>query len=49
MMHLFEGAMLAIRNPGGHSFPKGSEQRATEYLLLLSLLAYKVQEANKTQ
>ena len=23
MMHLFEGAVLAIRNPGGHSFPEG--------------------------
>ena len=22
-MHLFEGAVLAIRNPGGHSFPEG--------------------------
>ncbi len=23
MMHLFEGAVLAIRNPGGHGFPGG--------------------------
>ena len=45
MMHLFEGAVLAIRNPGGHSFPEGSEQRAMEYISLLSLLAYRVQEA----
>lgn len=44
-MHLFEGAVLAIRNPGAHSFPEGSEQRAIEYLSLLSLLAYRVQEA----
>ena len=51
MMHLFEGAVLAIRNPGGHAFPEGSEQRVTEYISLLSLLAYRVQEAkikNKT-
>src|SRR5688572_29238371 len=39
MMHLFEGAVLGIRNPGGHSFPEGPEQRAIEYLSLLSLLA----------
>jgi len=47
MMHLFEGAVLAIRNPGGHSFPEGSEQRAMEYICFLSLLAYRVQEAKK--
>ena len=45
MMHLFEGAVLGIRNPGGHSFPEGPEQRALEYISLLSLLAYRVQEA----
>jgi uncharacterized protein (TIGR02391 family) len=45
MMHLFEGVVLAIRNPGGHSFPEGSEQRAIEYISLLSLLAYRVQES----
>ena len=47
MMHLFEGAVLAIRNPGGHSFPEGSEQRAIEYVSMLSLLAYRVQEAKR--
>ena len=47
MMHLFEGAVLGIRNPGGHSFPEGTEQRAIEYMSLLSLLAYRVQEATK--
>jgi uncharacterized protein (TIGR02391 family) len=46
-MHLFEGAVLCIRNPGGHSFPEGSEQRAVEYISLLSLLAYRAQEANR--
>jgi len=45
MMHLFEGAVLGIRNPGGHAFPEGPEQCAVEYLSLLSLLAYRVQEA----
>lgn len=47
MMHLFEGAVLGIRNPGGHAFPEGPEQRAIEYLSLLSLLAYRVQEAKR--
>lgn len=47
MMHLFEGAVLAIRNPGGHSFPEGSEQRAIEYISFLSLLAYRLQDAKR--
>ena len=47
MMHLFEGAVLGIRNPGGHAFPEGPEQRAIEYLSFLSLLAYRVQEAKR--
>jgi uncharacterized protein (TIGR02391 family) len=47
MMHLFEGAVLGIRNPGGHAFPEGPEQRAAEYLSLLSLLAYRTQEAKR--
>lgn len=47
MMHLFEGAVLAIRNPGGHSFPQGPEERAIEYLQLLSFLAYRVQAARR--
>jgi uncharacterized protein Ymh len=46
-MHLFEGAVLGIRNPGGHSFPEGPEQRAVEYISLLSLLAYRVQKAKR--
>ena len=47
LMHLFEGAVLGIRNPGGHAFPEGSEQRAIEYISLLSLLAYLAQQAKK--
>jgi uncharacterized protein (TIGR02391 family) len=47
MMHLYEGAVLGIRNPGGHSFPEGSEQRALEYISFLSLLAYRVHEAKR--
>jgi uncharacterized protein (TIGR02391 family) len=47
MMHLFVGAVLAIRNPGGHAFPEGPEQRAIEYISFLSLLAYRLKEANR--
>ena len=47
MMHLFEGVVLAIRNPGGHSFPEGTDQRALEYLSLISLLTYRLQEAKR--
>jgi uncharacterized protein (TIGR02391 family) len=47
MMHLFEGTVQAIRNPGGHSFPEGPDQRATEYISLLSLLAFRVQGAKR--
>ena len=46
-MHLFEGVVLAIRNPGGHSFPEGPEQRAIEEISFLSMLAYRVQEAKR--
>jgi uncharacterized protein (TIGR02391 family) len=49
MMHLFEGAILAMRNPGGHDFPKGSEQRAMEYISFLSLLAYRIQESKRVK
>jgi uncharacterized protein (TIGR02391 family) len=47
IMHLFEGVVLAIRNPGGHSFPEGPEQRAIEYISLISMLAYRVQESKR--
>jgi uncharacterized protein (TIGR02391 family) len=49
LMHLFEGAVLGIRNPGGHAFPEGTEQRAIEYISLLSLLAFLVQEAKRAR
>jgi len=33
MMHLFEGAVLAVRNPGGHSFPRGlSNEQSNKFL-----------------
>lgn len=45
MMSLFAGVVMALRNPGGHGFPSGTEARARQYLALLSLLAEKVDEA----
>jgi len=45
MMHLYEGAVLAIRNPRGHTFLDDSPERALEYIGLLSLLANRLQEA----
>jgi uncharacterized protein (TIGR02391 family) len=47
MMYLFLGAVLGIRNPGGHKVQEGPPQRAFEYICFLSLLAYRVQEAKR--
>jgi uncharacterized protein (TIGR02391 family) len=47
MMHLFEGAVLGIRNPRGHVFLDDAPGRALEYIMLLSLLANLVEEAKK--
>jgi uncharacterized protein (TIGR02391 family) len=47
MMHLFEGAVMAIRNPGGHGFPTGSVVLAVQYIQLLGLLASKADEASR--
>lgn len=45
MMHLYEGVIMALRNPGGHAFPTGSEGRALQYLGLISMLAERADEA----
>ncbi|MFM0098729.1 TIGR02391 family protein [Paraburkholderia nemoris] len=39
MMHLFEGAMLALRNPRAHGITQDHPERAVEYLSFLSMLA----------
>ena len=46
MMHLYEGAVMALRNPGGHSFPTGPESRARQYIAFLSMLAERADEAS---
>lgn len=48
MMHLYEGVTLGIRNPRGHDFPEDSPERALEYIVLISLLANRVEEAHRT-
>ena len=47
MMHLYEGAVMALRNPGGHSFPDGPSHLARQYIDLLSLLAGRADEASR--
>ena len=47
MMHLFAGAVLAIRNPGGHDFPEMPPSRALELIALLSFLADRAQEVRR--
>src|SRR6266545_353379 len=39
MMHLFEGVMLALRNPRAHTLSDDSPEQALKYIALMSLLA----------
>lgn len=45
MMHLFQGAVLGIRNPRGHENLYDTPERAQEYIGLLSLLARRLGES----
>ena len=47
MMHIYEGVALGIRNPRGHGFPEDSLERALEYIVLISLLAHRLEETRK--
>lgn len=47
IMHLFEGAVLALRNPRAHSLLDDSPEQALEYIALLSLLAKRVDQAQR--
>jgi uncharacterized protein (TIGR02391 family) len=47
MMHLFEGAVLALRNPRAHALPDDSPEDALEYIALLSLLAKYLERARR--
>ncbi len=39
MMHLYEGAMLALRNPRAHKLVEDDPERAMEFIAFISLLA----------
>ncbi len=47
MMHLFEGAVLALRNPRAHTLSDDSPEQALEYIAFLSLLAKQVDRARR--
>ena len=47
MMHLFEGAVLALRNPRAHALLDDSPELALEYIALISLLAKRVDQAKR--
>ena len=48
MMHLYEGAAMAVRNPGGHRVGASERpDRALQYLELLSFLADRLDETRK--
>lgn len=46
MMHLYMGAILAIRNPRSHSFIEDSPNRALEYIALISMLANRLNDTS---
>jgi len=47
LMHLFEGAVLALRNPRAHSISFDSPDAAVDYIAFLSLLAKRLDEAQR--
>lgn len=49
LMHLFEGAALALRNPRAHSLVDDRPEEALEYIGLLSLLAKRLDTARRVR
>jgi uncharacterized protein (TIGR02391 family) len=47
LMHLFEGAVLALRNPRAHELSPDSPEEALEFIGLLSLLAKQLDRAQR--
>jgi hypothetical protein len=47
MMHLFEGAVLALRNPRAHALFDESPELALDYIGLLGLLAKRLDTAKR--
>jgi uncharacterized protein (TIGR02391 family) len=48
LMHLFEGVMLALRNPRAHSLIQDSPEQALDYIALLDLLARRLDQAKRS-
>jgi uncharacterized protein (TIGR02391 family) len=49
MMHLFEGVMLALRNPRAHTLSDDSPEQTLEYIALMSLLAKRLEAAQRVR
>lgn len=49
MMHLFEGVVLALRNPRAHTLLDDSPELALEYIALLSLLAKRLEQTKRCE
>lgn len=45
MMHLYEGAIMALSDRGGNALPKGAEAWALQYLEFIRILAERTDEA----
>jgi len=48
MMHVFMGAVLALRNPRAHALNLDTAEGALEYVAFLSMLAKRVDQAKRT-
>jgi uncharacterized protein (TIGR02391 family) len=47
MMHLYEGAVLALKNPRSHAVRTDTPEDAQEYLVLLSMLVKRADRAKR--
>jgi uncharacterized protein (TIGR02391 family) len=47
LMHLFEGTVLALRNPRAHTIVPDEPEIALEYIALMSLLAKRLDDAKR--
>lgn len=48
MMHLFEGAIMALRNPRAHKLIEDDPEKGLEFIAFVSLLAKLLDDARKT-
>ncbi len=49
VMHLFEGVILALRNPRAHTLVDDAPEEALEYIALLSLLAKRLEKSQRVR